>query len=40
MSSHGHWKADQRNLALHTAAIAKLRANEELRAPCLALVER
>jgi hypothetical protein len=37
---HGHRRADARNLRLHRAALAKLRADPGLRARCLALAER
>jgi hypothetical protein len=37
---HGHERADRRNLVLHKAALDELRASPELRARCLALVEK
>lgn len=37
---HGHSRADARNLALHQAALSKLRVNPELKRPCLELVLR
>lgn len=40
MLEHGHAAADRRNLALHRAALAKLRSAPELRQRCLAIVER
>jgi len=40
MPPHGHAAADRRNLALHRAALAKLRRDPALRADCLALVTR
>ena len=40
MPDHGHAAADRRNLHLHHAAFAKLRADAGLRRPCIELVER
>lgn len=40
MNSHGHAKADHRNLALHRAALAKLERNPQLLTPVLALLDR
>lgn len=38
--SHGHSKADARNLWLHRAALGNLAKNPELRLRCLASLER
>lgn len=40
MESHGHAKADQRNLALHEAALAKLERKPELLEGVMALLDR
>lgn len=40
MAVHGHAAADRRNLHLHRAVFARLRARPELRQPCLLLAER
>jgi hypothetical protein len=40
MVPHGHWRADQRNLHLHRAAIGRLAEDPALRQRCLALVLR
>jgi len=40
MGVHGHWRTDRRNLALHEAALRKLRADPGLAEACRALLDR